>query len=75
MLQKIRTFLRRDEGAVTVDWVALTAGVALFGLAIAYFIIENGIDPLAGSLSTKLATEANTLNVTPGVAKPTIDGK
>ena len=34
MLNKIKRFFRRDEGAVTVDWVVLTAAVvALAGAA------------------------------------------
>lgn len=62
MMQKIRAFLRREEGAVTVDWVALTAGVALFGMAIAYLIIDGGIDPLAGALNTQLTTAGGNIS-------------
>ena len=29
------SFARNEEGAVTVDWVVLTAGIAALGLAVA----------------------------------------
>lgn len=36
MIRSITAFLRREEGAVTVDWVVLTAAVvALAGVAFA----------------------------------------
>lgn len=35
MFNKIRNFMRKEDGAVTVDWVVLTAAVvALAGVAI-----------------------------------------
>ena len=35
MLKKIQNFIRKDDGAVTVDWVVLTAAVVvLAGVAI-----------------------------------------
>lgn len=35
MIERIKRFFRRDDGAVTVDWVVLTAAVvALTGVAI-----------------------------------------
>lgn len=74
MLQKIRSFLRREEGAVTVDWVALTAGVALFGMAIAYLVIDEGIDPLAGKLNGALAGAAITTPTPAAADVPNIDG-
>ena len=41
--------LRDDErGAITVDWVALTAAIMLVGLAVSWLIMEEGVDPLAG---------------------------
>ncbi len=35
MLSAIKQFLRDEDGAVTVDWVVLTAGIVLFGVAMA----------------------------------------
>lgn len=44
MFVRFFRFLARDDGAVTVDWVVLTAAVALLGVAV--------VGPLAhGSLT------------------------
>lgn len=32
-------FLRDDSGAVTLDWVALTAGILLLGIAVVYGVL------------------------------------
>jgi len=43
MLKRIRTLIRSDEGAVTVDWVVLTAAVvALAGAAAGTIQTANG---------------------------------
>ena len=34
MYDRLREFLHREDGAVTVDWVVLTAGVCFFGVGI-----------------------------------------
>jgi hypothetical protein len=40
-------FLVQDErGAVTVDWVALTAGIALLGIAVVYAVMLDSADYL-----------------------------
>ncbi len=35
MLNAIRRFVRDESAAVTVDWVMITAGIVLFGVAVA----------------------------------------
>ena len=51
---KLNTCLRRfadnESGAVTVDWVALTAGVIVVGLAIVYYIMGDGVEGLADKI-------------------------
>lgn len=34
MFDRLKEFFRREDGAVTVDYVVLTAGVCFFGVAI-----------------------------------------
>ncbi len=34
MYNKLQQFKAREDGAVTVDWVVLTAGIAMLGAAI-----------------------------------------
>lgn len=50
-----RDFLRDDSGAITVDWVTLTAGLLLFGIAIIFAIFDGGVDPLVNNMSTTLS--------------------
>lgn len=47
-------FLRDDSGAVTIDWVALTAGILLLGIAVVYGVFEGGVKPLAESINSNL---------------------
>ncbi|MGH6915730.1 MAG: hypothetical protein ACREH3_18735, partial [Geminicoccales bacterium] len=64
-------FGKDESGAVTVDWVALTAGIIVVGLAIVWYIMDQGVDVLAGKIVTGLA------QVDPGVttgSPPVIDG-
>ncbi len=41
-------FLREEGGAVTVDWVVLTAAMASFGVGIALIISTAAQDPADG---------------------------
>ena len=51
MLKFIKKFRRDEDGAVTVDWVVLTAAVvALAGAA--YTSIQNGASDLTSSTGT-----------------------
>jgi Flp pilus assembly pilin Flp len=51
-------FLRDESGAVTIDWVALTAGILLLGIAVVYGIFSNGVDPLVGQINSSLSNAA-----------------
>ena len=53
MMNFIKNFRRDEDGAVTVDWVVLTAAVV--GLAVAaYSSIESGASNLTANTSTFL---------------------
>lgn len=47
-------FLRDDAGAVTIDWVALTAGILLLGIAVVYGVFQGGVQPLTESINKNL---------------------
>lgn len=49
-------FLSDDAGAVTIDWVALTAGILLLGIAVVYGIFEGGVSALSTSINSNLGT-------------------
>ena len=57
-----RKFLSDDAGAVTIDWVALTAGVLLVGFIVVYAIFNDGVIPLVDNvddLLTGISVEQN----------------
>lgn len=47
-------FLRAEDGAVTVDWVVLTAGIALIGLA-TVAVVADGVGDLSNDTADELA--------------------
>lgn len=53
----MKRFIREDDGAVTVDWVVLTAAICGLSLAVIYSIKVSGIDGTAERLSTFLAEQ------------------
>ena len=54
MIKFFKNFRKDENGAVTVDWVVLTAAVvALAGAA--YTSISSGTSALTGSISTELS--------------------
>ena len=65
-MTKFMNFLRDETGAVTIDWVALTAGILLLGITLVYSIFNNGVGSLATNINSSL-TAAGT-NVDTGAA-------
>jgi Flp pilus assembly pilin Flp len=61
-LSKIKTFVSDESGAVTVDWVVLTAAIVGLGLAV-MSVVSGGIEDLSGNIS-------NTLTNTDPLADP-----
>ena len=47
-------FLSDDAGAVTIDWVALTAGILLLGIMVVYAIFNNGVSSLVSNVNSTL---------------------
>lgn len=47
-------FLRNESGAVTIDWVSLTAGGLLLGIAVVYGIYEGGVLTLSQNINSNL---------------------
>ncbi|MEL6795048.1 MAG: hypothetical protein AAFP78_16440 [Pseudomonadota bacterium] len=64
MLNKFRSFAADKSGAVTVDWVALTAAVVVIGIALVYAVF--GADETSGfnGIATQITTEASGLTST-----------
>lgn len=51
----ITNFLNEEDGAVTVDWVVLTAAVVGLGVA-GVAAVKGGVDGLATSISTEMTS-------------------
>ncbi len=52
----IKSFALEEDGAVTVDWVILSAGVISLALA-AVGVITDGTEDISGDVDTKLKTQ------------------
>jgi hypothetical protein len=53
MTNLIKTFATSESGAVTVDWVVLTAALVGLGLAV-MAVVSGGIEELSTNISTTL---------------------
>ncbi len=62
-MSKFTKFLSDDTGAVTIDWVALTAGILLLGIMVVYAIFNGGVASLAGNISSTLASVATDIDI------------
>jgi len=71
IMTKFAQFLSDDAGAVTIDWVALTAGILLLGIMVVYAIFNGGVSTLVGKINDTLG--GITVNVSTG-AVPNKDG-
>jgi Flp pilus assembly pilin Flp len=60
-----KTFRNDEDGAVTVDWVVLTAAIVGLGIAV-YGVVSGGIQNLSQDIDTQLETDQ--INTTFGAA-------
>ena len=56
MKRHFKQFLRREEGAVTVDWVVLTAAIVGLGLAVISTVADGALNH-SSSLGTYLTSQ------------------
>ncbi|MFO6465609.1 pilus assembly protein [uncultured Jannaschia sp.] len=56
MLNAINTFKNDESGAVTVDWVVLTAALVGLGLAV-MGVVSQGVQDISGDIETQLKTD------------------
>ena len=57
MIKFFKNFSKDEDGAVTVDWVVLTAAVVGLGVA-GVASVNDGITGLAGKIETEMGTNA-----------------
>lgn len=60
MFRMLRTYLRNDDGAVTVDWVVLTASVISMA-AISFFEIRDNAKNMDNAAGNRLGEEITVL--------------
>ena len=63
MIKFIKNFRKDEDGAVTVDWVVLTAAVVGLGVA-AYSAIEQETNQLSADIAATIAAENVTADET-----------
>jgi len=56
----MNAFIRDEDGAVTVDWVVLTAAVVGLGIAV-LTAVSNGAETMAENIETELETAVPTI--------------
>ena len=71
LVKHLRCFRSDDIGAVTIDWVALTAGILLLGIMVVYAIFNGGVSQLVSKINVTLNSITTDVNV--GVV-PNADG-
>jgi Flp pilus assembly pilin Flp len=61
----IKTFSKDESGAVTVDWVVLTAAIVGLGIAV-IAAVSSGVTSLGGQIDTALSS--GTVDLTDGLS-------
>ena len=59
----IKTFSKDESGAVTVDWVVLTAAIVGLGIAV-IAAVSTGVRGLGGEIESALATDMDGIDLT-----------
>ncbi len=54
-MTKFTEFFNDDAGAVTIDWITLTAGILLLGILVVYAIYNGGLSNLTPNVNSTLA--------------------
>jgi len=56
MTNMIKNFVNDESGAVTVDWVVLTAAIVGLGLAV-MTVVSGGTETLTNKISAKMTSQ------------------
>jgi hypothetical protein len=54
-MRLFRSFLRRDEGLVTIEWVGIAAVMVLAAIGITTYIMQ-GVDEAGGTIETGISS-------------------
>ena len=73
-MTKFTNFLNDESGAVTIDWVALTAGILLLGIALVYGIFNTGVSQLATKINSNLVSAGTGVDTGSAPSQTTFSG-
>lgn len=76
-LNQVRHFAADKSGAVTVDWVALTAAVVIIGIGIVYAVFgtgDSGVNAVVTNLTSELGVAATNISGAVSTTLPTSGG-
>lgn len=59
MMKRLKRFSTSEQGAVTVDWVVLTAAVVALAAGVAGVLLSDGSTGIAETLKTKISSTIN----------------
>lgn len=66
-MARFARFLKDDAGAITIDWVTITAGVLIVGIVVILAIYSQGVGPLVANMNKTLGTDLPTADKGEGV--------
>jgi len=70
----VRFFARDDSGAVTTDWVTLTAGILLLSLMVVYTIMNDSAGYLMSEFEQLNSQyEASAIDITAAASQPNLN--
>ncbi len=64
MMKPVTRFLKDDDGAVTVDWVVITAGICMLIITLFTFLQQSSYEAAATGIRDRV-TEAQNVATTP----------
>ena len=70
----LKRFRKDEDGAMTVEWIAIAAAVVVGAVAMTWTVLDN-LDPVAGQIGTGLGDVVGTLPDGPTITPPTFDGQ
>ncbi len=64
MMKTVTQFLKQEDGAVTVDWVVITAGICMLVITLFTYLQQSSYEAAAAGIRDRV-TEAQNIATTP----------
>ncbi len=58
-MTKFTEFFSDDAGAITIDWLVLSAGIVLMGILVTYALLDNGVETMVENFNPTLEGGSN----------------